>query len=125
MLETGLSFREAHRLVGRLARNHLSTGNFNQLSVKEISDTADLLLGKRIELTPSVLNDALNPEVAVSSRNQPGGAAASAVAEMINECRQALDESVLWSKQHQLTMEETAMQLNQKIRDYLSSATGE
>ena len=125
VLETGLSFREAHRLVGRLARSHLSTGNFNQLSVKGISDTADLLLGKRIEITPTVLNDALNPEIAVSSRNQPGGAAASAVAEMINECRQALDESVLWSKQHQLAMEETAMQLNQLIHDYLSSTTGE
>ena len=125
VLETGLSFREAHRLVGRLARNHLANGNFKQLSIIEIAKTAEVLLGKRIELTLTTLNDALNPEVAISARNQPGGAAVSAINAMMNECRKTLEIASNWNKQQQLRMEDTEIQLNQKIIDYLSCCTGE
>ncbi|MGZ8916115.1 MAG: 2-phosphosulfolactate phosphatase XcbC [Methylobacter sp.] len=120
VLESGLSFREAHRLVGRLVRNHLATESFQRLTPEEIADCAATLLDKRVELKATALSDALNPEVAVASRYEPGGAAAAAIAEMISECHQTLHEANLWCRQQQLVLKNAEAMLEQSLHEYLT-----
>jgi argininosuccinate lyase len=121
VLESGLSFREAHRLVGKLVRNHLVTGNFQKLTSEEIADCAMQLLGKRVELAATAISHALNPEMAVAARNEPGGAAASSIAEMISQCRQILHEASQWCQQQHQQLETAEAMLEQSIQAYLAS----
>ncbi|MGR9035960.1 MAG: lyase family protein, partial [Gammaproteobacteria bacterium] len=62
VLESGFSFRDAHRLVGSLVRKHLAIGDFRQLTPKELADCAESVLGRRTQLNDAVLKKALNPE---------------------------------------------------------------
>jgi argininosuccinate lyase len=96
VLESGLDFRQAHRLVGHLVRAHLADGHLTRLTPDELAATAEQVLGRRVELTSQFLRTALNPEAAISARNSPGGAAAEAMEAMITECQQALAEADEW-----------------------------
>lgn len=121
VLESGLSFREAHRLVGKLVRNHLATGNFQKLTSEEIADCAMQLLGKQVELAATALSHALNPEAAVVARSESGGAAASSIAEMISQCRQILHEARQWRQQQHKQLDTAEAMLEQSIQAYIAS----
>lgn len=125
VLESGLSFRDAHRLVGKLVRNHLPIGNFQQLTSEEITDCAMQVLGKRVELTATTLTHALSPEEAVAARHEPGGAATSSMAEMISQCRQVLHEANHWCQQQHKQLEISAAMLEQSIQSYLTPITAQ
>jgi argininosuccinate lyase len=122
VMECGLSFREAHRLVGKLVRDHLAAGNFQQLTGEEISGSAAALLGRRIELSTAALTHALNPEAALAARDQPGGAAPHSITDMINQCRQALTETEHWKQRHQNRLEMAAALLEESIDSYLTAS---
>ena len=96
VLESGLDFRQAHRLVGHLVRRHLADGDLNRLTPDEIALAAEEVLGKEVEISPAVLQEALDPEAAVSARAEPGGAAPEAMDAMLAECEQALAETNAW-----------------------------
>jgi argininosuccinate lyase len=97
VLESGLDFRQAHRLVGRLVRNRLADGNLKGLTPDELAAVALEVLGRRVELSETVLRAALNPGAAVSARTVPGGAAPEVIDEMIGECERALAEAEAWT----------------------------
>ncbi len=97
VLESGLDFRQAHRLVGHLVRRHLERGDFNQLTPDELAAAAEQVLGHRVEISQAVLHDALDPEAAVSARAAPGGAAPEAIDAMIAECERTLAEAEAWT----------------------------
>lgn len=99
VLESGLSFRDAHRLVGRLVHRYLEAGDFRQLTTKELADCAESLLGRRIDLSKKMLADALNPINALACRRQKGGTAPEAMDEMIEQCRRTLQEFSAWRRQ--------------------------
>lgn len=122
VLETGLSFREAHRLVGKLVRNRLENGNFHNLTCDEITDCAAVLLNRRIVLTSPALKQALNLEAALSARDQPGGTAASAIAEMTNQCRQTLIQAHNWCRQHRNRTARADAMLDEGINAFLAAA---
>jgi argininosuccinate lyase len=96
VLETGLDFRQAHRLVGYLVRSHLAHGDLKQLTPQELAAAAEQVIGQRIELSQTALRNALDPEAAISARAAPGGAAPSALDAMIGECERALAEVGTW-----------------------------
>lgn len=97
VLETGLDFRQAHRLVGHLVRDHLADGDLTRLTPDELASAAAEVLGRRIDLPMASLRDALDPEAAVSARTAPGGAAPEAMEAMIAECGRALAEADGWA----------------------------
>lgn len=121
VLEAGISFREAHRLVGTLVRRHLDRGGFHELSCAEIAECSADLLGRAVELSAAALDDALIPESCVAARKQPGGAAAPTVAAMIGDCRQTLVEAAGWWQQTQARLATAEAMLEQSIEACLSS----
>ncbi|MGR9073572.1 MAG: argininosuccinate lyase [Gammaproteobacteria bacterium] len=118
--ECGVSFREAHRLVGSLVKKHLASGNFQRLTVREISAAAKSLLGKPVELSPAALQTALDPEAAIAARNEAGGAAVSSMIWMLNDSGKKLDEADQWRHQLQLRMQSSDKLLKQGVEDYLT-----
>jgi argininosuccinate lyase len=100
VLESGLDFRQAHKLVGHLVRSHLPEGDLNRLTPDEVALTAEQVLGQRIEISPTALQDALDPEAAVSARNAPGCAAPEAMEAMFAQCGEVLDAAEAWVCQH-------------------------
>jgi len=100
MLQSGLDFRRAHRLVGHLVRRHLAGGDLNRLTPDELAAAGLEVLGQRIELSEAALRNALDPEAAIAARAAPGGAAPEAVEAMIVECERALAEADVWTSQH-------------------------
>lgn len=121
VLETGLSFRESHQLVGSLVRQHLPQGNFDNLTVAEIAECANALFGKSIELPEAVLAQALNPNSAVAARKDIGGAAPEAMQQMLEECRKALQQAEYWNKEQRQRLDGAQMCLEQAIQSYLAS----
>ena len=98
VLESALDFRQAHRLVGHLVRRHLGASDLNRLTPDELATAAEQVLGRRVDLSQAALQDALDPEAAVSARAAPGGAAPEAVEAMIAECERALAEADAWTR---------------------------
>ena len=111
VLESGLDFRQAHRLVGHLVRRHLAGGDLNQLTPDELGVAAEEVLGRRVELSQAALRNAMDPETAVSARTAPGGAAPEAVDAMIAQCEQILAKADAWTSdcRRQLQMAEDSL----------------
>lgn len=97
VLECGLDFRLAHRLVGHLVRSHLGDGGLNRLKPDELVTAGEEVLGRPVELSQAALRNAMDLQAAVSARTAPGGAAPEAVDAMIGECEQALGEIEEWA----------------------------
>jgi argininosuccinate lyase len=117
VLESGLDFRKAHRLVGHLVRRHLADGDFNRLTADEIALAAEEVLGAAVEIPPAVLQDALDPEAAVSARAAPGGAAPEAVNAMIAGCERTLAEADAWTGRHRRRLRRAEDALLQTARE--------
>ncbi len=111
VLESGLDFRQAHKLVGHLVRRNLADGDLNRLTPDELAAAAMEILGQQVELSQAALRNALDPEAAVLARTAPGGAAPEAMEAMIAECEQALAETNAWASRHRgrLQMAEDAL----------------
>ncbi|MGH6635425.1 MAG: lyase family protein, partial [Gammaproteobacteria bacterium] len=111
LLESGLDFRQAHKLVGHLVRRHLTDGDLNRFTPEELAAAAVEVLGQRVELSQAALHGALDPEAAVSARATPGGAAPEAMETMIAQCERALTEADAWTSHHrrQLQMAEDSL----------------
>lgn len=111
VLESGLDFRQAHRLVGHLVRRHLVDGDLNQLTPDELAVAAEQVLGQRVELSHTALRNALDPEAGVSARAAPGGAAPEAVEAMITQCEQVFIKADAWTSdcRRQLQMAEDSL----------------
>jgi argininosuccinate lyase len=97
VLERGLDFRQAHRLVGHLVRSHLADGGLRRLTPDELAMAAEQVLGRRIELSPAALGNALDPKAAIAARQAPGSAGPETVETMIGECEQALRKAEAWA----------------------------
>ena len=97
VLESGLDFRQAHRLVGHLVRQRLAGGDLNRLTPGELAAAAEQVLGQRVEISQGVLRNALDPEAAVSARAAPGGAAPEAMDAMIAHCERTLMKADAWT----------------------------
>jgi argininosuccinate lyase len=97
VLECGLDFRQAHRLVGHLVRQHLAErGGILGLTPEGLATAAAAVLGRRIEIAPERLRAALDPEAAIQARTEPGGAAPAPMAAMLDDCAEALAEASAW-----------------------------
>jgi argininosuccinate lyase len=111
VLECGLDFRQAHRLVGHMVRRNLGSGTINELTQDGLADAAEQVLGQRVELSAETLRDSLNPEAAIAARTTPGGAAPEALATMAGECERHFAETASWAGncRQQLSAAETSL----------------
>jgi argininosuccinate lyase len=99
-LETGLDFRSAHRLVGRLVRDLLAAGRTaGDITQADLEAAAQAVLGRPAPLAEAALAQALDPAAALAARRQVGGAAAEPFAAMLAESRAALAAHHAWHAQ--------------------------
>ena len=98
-LETGLDFRSAHRIVGRLVRDAAQAHRLmRDLSVADLDAAAQVMLNRPLRLPEAVFAQALDPAAAVAARQGIGGAAPEPLAAMLAECRAGLDACTAWQK---------------------------
>ncbi len=82
--EYGLSFREAHHVVGGAVQRAIDAGlDASGMTVETISTSAEKELGRPLSLTPQFVRDCLDPVRSVHARTTPGGTAPSEVRRML------------------------------------------
>ncbi|GAC1393886.1 MAG: argininosuccinate lyase [Ktedonobacteraceae bacterium] len=118
-LETGMDFRTAHRIVGRLIREAIQTNRqMSDLTVEDLNAAAQAMGHHMRPLSEEAFAQALNPATAVAARQGVGGAAAAPLATMFTECRAALDAHNAWHEKamaHRMAAEETLLHYAQDL----------
>jgi len=89
VVECGLDFRSAHQLVAFLASDHQGK-SIMELELKTLMQSAEKEFGHSITLTEQQLISALDVNLAIQARTEPGGTAVGSMNNMIAECRQKL-----------------------------------
>jgi argininosuccinate lyase len=89
VVECGLDFRSAHRLVAKLASEYRGE-SIMELDHKTLMQASENVIGYSITLTEQQLKSALDVTIAIQARTEPGGTAVDSMNNMIAECRQQL-----------------------------------
>lgn len=89
VLECGLDFRSAHRLVAFLASEYRGK-SIRELDYENLMQSAVTVLGRSIALTEQQFKAALDASLALQARTQPGGTSMDSMNTMINECLEQL-----------------------------------
>ncbi|MBB4003867.1 argininosuccinate lyase [Aurantimonas endophytica] len=88
---SGLSFRMAHNVVGRVVREALERGRTaDEIKVEDVEEAAEALFGRRLGLTAAEVTVALDPMENVRSRQATGGPAPERMEEMIKRRRELI-----------------------------------
>lgn len=87
--ECELDFRKAHQLVAKLASRYHGQ-SIMELDHKTLVQTAEQLFGLSLTLTERQLTSALDANLAIQARTEPGGTAVESMNNMINDCRRKL-----------------------------------
>jgi argininosuccinate lyase len=96
-LETGLDFRTAHRIVGRLVRDATqSNRTMRDLTTADLDTAAWVILNRSLHLSEAAFTHALDPAAAVAGRQGIGGAAPEPLSTMLTGCRTTLDTFTSW-----------------------------
>ncbi len=96
-LETGLDFRTAHRIVGRLVREATQTNRtMRELTTADLDAAAQFILNRPLHLPDAALTQALDPAAAVAARQGIGGVAPEPLSAMLTECRATLNTFASW-----------------------------
>lgn len=98
MAECGLSYRNAHRIVGLAVRRALERdASARDIPRDLLDEAAREILGRDLtELSPDSLARLSDPAEVVATRTGVGGAAESSVSAMLVECHAALDRAERW-----------------------------
>jgi argininosuccinate lyase len=93
--ETGLSFRKAHNIVGRVVREALeSRRTASELTAQDLSAASQALFGQPCVISEEAVTKALDPRANVAARTVRGGPSAQEVTRMIAERRERLAAGV-------------------------------
>ena len=117
VMECGLDFRQAHRLVGTLVRQTAGSRPLAALSADDLSACSIEVLGYRVELTPAALARALDPKESVHARIGHGGAAPPALDAVLADQRAGLAEIRAWTAEQQERQRASEESLQQQCRE--------
>ncbi|MFS8085335.1 MAG: hypothetical protein ACMG6H_06870 [Acidobacteriota bacterium] len=82
--DVGLSFREAHHLVGAVVRTALNRSlTADRIDAALVAEEAQALLGRRITLADDVVRRAVDPAQVAESRRGTGGPGSEDMAKML------------------------------------------
>ena len=119
MIEGGLNYRDAHRVVGSVVRQAVERGQpLREVDSDLIDQVSRAVLGRPLVLAPDVVAQAVDPAAIVASRAGAGGAAREPMLDMIAECRagaRAADEwrtataAILTAAEEDLVKQATAL----------------
>ncbi len=110
--EAGLSFREAHRVVGIFVRLAVERSlTMDQTDTDMLDQAAQEALGKPLHVPAETLAQALDPMTGVEARTTFGGVAPSAAREAIERQREKLAEGESWLGQQRQALVQAQEQL--------------
>ncbi len=89
VLECGLDFRSAHQIVAYLASEYQDK-SILELDHKLVMQSTEKVLGHSVSVTEQQLKSALDANLAIQARSEPGGTATPCMDSMIAECREKL-----------------------------------
>ena len=90
---SGLSFRKAHNIVGRVVRETIEAGRIaTDITPSDVALAARSLFDLELHLAPEVVASALDPDKNVRTRTLAGGPAPETVLAMVEARAAALDE---------------------------------
>ncbi|MEQ1546838.1 argininosuccinate lyase [Methyloglobulus sp.] len=101
VVECGLDFRSAHRLVAFLASQYQGK-SIMELDHKALLLASENVIGYSITLTEQQLKSALDVTIAIQARTEPGGTAIGSMNNMIAECRQKLVDHHAYNQSRKL-----------------------
>ena len=92
--DAGLSFREAHHVVGGVVRAAMDAGlAADGITTQMVDDAAREQLGRPLGLDPEIVRRSLDPVASVAARTLPGGPAPEAVARSVEAAQARLEEN--------------------------------
>ena len=116
MMEKGLDYETAHRIVGRAVRAS-SDASETTLSSTSLDAAAETEIGRRLSLENDWIAAALDPKNIVATRTGRGGAAAKEVTTMIAECRESLAAHRQWREAAASRLAESQERLLARARE--------
>ncbi len=120
VLNCGMEFRNAHRLVAALIREQGSDpSRFHNMDINDISQMARQLGFSIPELSKTALTQALDPELSILCKTEPGGCSPDALIEMITGCRKTMTEYNAWSLEQSARHQKARRNLEQTISKVL------
>jgi argininosuccinate lyase len=124
VLDTALSFREAHQLVGTLVKEALNAGRLpTDLTPTMVGDLAKRLLGKTIVIPDEVIQRVTDVRSCLSNRVTVGGSSSSEVKRMIPERRKRLRTHRKRVAARLNALEASRTVLRDTVHEYLSEGT--
>ena len=91
--KAGISFREAHHIIGAVVRDALDRGiHANGITAEMISSTASEQLGRQISLQESDICECMDPVTNVAARRSHGGPSPQLVLEHIAEQQSSINK---------------------------------
>ncbi|HLI09398.1 MAG TPA: argininosuccinate lyase [Ktedonobacteraceae bacterium] len=122
-LETGLDFRTAHRIVGRMVRQAVQANRgMGDLTLEDLNAAAQTVLGHSLPFSEQTFGTALDPATAIAARRDIGCAAPEPLRAMLSECRTTLDWYATWCQQ---AMERIALAEERLLRQAEKLSRGE
>lgn len=118
--ETGLSFRQAHAVASRLTDDAFEAGRTaDEITVEDVNDAAEAVLGRSLDLDAADVADALDPERNVTRRRTVGGTAPVQNETDLDRRRDHLAEQVEWLAATRERFDEARRERRRCIDGYL------
>jgi argininosuccinate lyase len=116
----GLSFRQAHHVVGGVVREALERGlRADQISVTLVDEIAQHVVGHAAHLSEAAVQHALDANRAIHGRTPTGGPAPSEVRRMVQEARQRLAAEAQAQEARQARVSRARRRLATAMRTFL------
>jgi len=116
-----LDYRTSHQIVGVAVRSMIASKlPGSSLNAELLNHAAEEITGKPLGMKSETIQELIEPENVVSSRQTPGGASREQLNKMFAECHGKLAEFDRWIDQHE--SECNFFSLDEAIKPYLRDA---
>jgi argininosuccinate lyase len=116
----GLSFRQAHHVVGGVVREAMARGlSAEQISVELVDTVAQQVVGKPVQLSTLHVQQALDASCAIHERTHPGGPAPVEVRRMVQAAQARLHREEEEHAARRTAVSQARRRLSASVRDFL------
>jgi argininosuccinate lyase len=119
LVRSGLSFRDAHAVVGRMVSNAIEAGKtMEQLGFEDFQRASEQVLGKRLDLPLRDFSEALDLVKVVEARSIPGGPSPKAVSIQLKELRRKVKQCSKLSRARWRAIRKAEEKLLKKAKEF-------
>lgn len=112
----GLSFREAHHVVGHAVQAVIAKGgDATGLTASVVNDAAEAEVGRRFDLDDDTIRTWMEPRAAVQARRTPGGPAPEEVERIVKAMRARLEAAAERRRGHSERLAHAREELSRRV----------